>query len=324
MSETLPEGHKPDVSVIIVNFNGLRFLDNCLLSLKCAFKHYSFETIVVDNASTDGSQQFLRDRTDIRYIESKENLGFTGGNNLGVKAAQGSIILLLNNDTHIETCLDPLIDKLRDEEIGVAGCRLVYQDERIQFSVGLDHTPLRIVLSWIGFGKKYRFPSVFRLVQSDPEFYNVPHSDVDWVSGACLATRRDIWDALSGLDETFFMYCEDVDYCLRVRNFGKRVVYVPDSCVTHFEGGGKAWIGGTALNRASRSYQVFARKHYGVLSAKLLAIALGCVFMMRSCAFKGYSMINRHQETKLVLSDKSSCYATTSLLFFKQFIFGIK
>jgi GT2 family glycosyltransferase len=274
-----------DVSVIIVNYNGLRFLPECLDSLASAFKQYSFETILIDNASVDGSQEFLRGRADIHYIESAINLGFTGGNNRAAADARGRVILLLNNDTRVDGLLDPLVKQALRDDVGAVGPRLSYGDGRLQFSVGFHHSPLRIVLSWLGLERMHRLPSIFRRTQTDPGFYAGAHSDVDWVSGAVLASRKDVWRALNGLDDNFFMYCEDVDYCLRVKKKNLLVQYVPDVRVTHYEGAGKAWLGALALSRSARSYFEFTEKHFGVQSAKRMALVLGLVFFGRSIAF---------------------------------------
>ena len=297
----------PDVSVVTVNYNGLCFLENFLNSLKTAFNHYTFETIILDNASSDGSQAFLRNREDIFYIESPENLGFTGGNNRAVTKASGKVVLLLNNDTRVESCLDPLIDMALKEDVGAVGCRLIYGDGRLQFSAGLEHSPLRMVLSWFGFEKQHWFPSVFRRVQTNPAFYDVSHSEVDWVSGACLATRREVWKTLKGLDEMFFMYCEDVDYCHRVRKLNKKVVYLSNATVTHFEGAGKPWIGRMALMRTVNSYRVYFSKYYSPLAFKITQFSLSAVFFARAGAFFAKSFISNDQ-VKTISKDKFSAY----------------
>jgi GT2 family glycosyltransferase len=277
----------PDVSVIIVNYNGLRFLAECFDSLKAAFKTYRFEIVVIDNASSDGSQAFLRTRSDIHYIESDTNLGFTGGNNRAAQKARGKVLILLNNDTCVKSLLDPLVTQALLPQTGAVGSRLAYGDGRLQFSVGFHHTPLRILLSWFGFEKRHQLPTLFRRTQTEPAFYEKSHPQVDWVSGAVLATRADVWSLLKGLDDTFFMYCEDVDYCLRVRNLGLQVRYSADVHVTHYEGAGKAWIGALALSRTSRSYFEFTTKHFGLVHARWLALSLSGVFFARALAFWG-------------------------------------
>jgi len=306
-TESIPHELIPDVSVVSVNYNGLHFLENFLNSLKNAFERYTFETIIIDNASSDGSQAFLRGRNDILYIESSENLGFTGGNNRAVGKASGKVVLLLNNDTRVESCLDPLIDMALKEDVGVVGCRLIYGDGRLQFSAGLEHSPLRMVFSWLGFEKRHWLPSVFRRAQTDPAFYDVPHSEVDWVSGACLATRREVWETLNGLDEKFFMYCEDVDYCYRVRKLSKKVVYLSNATVTHFEGAGKPWIGRMALMRTVSSYKVFFSKYYSPPIFRITQILLSIVFFTRAGAFFIKSFIS-DDRTKVLDKDKFSAY----------------
>ena len=317
---------QPDVTVLIVNYNGLQFLDECLTSVKTAFKRYSHEIVLVDNASSDSSQRFLRERTDIRYIESSVNLGFTGGNNLAGRHAYGKVLLLLNNDTRIEKNLDSLIDQAMSKQIGAAGSRLIYGDGRLQFSVGFHHRPLRLVLSWLGLEKIHQLPSIFRRIQTDPSFYEKTHAAVDWVSGACLATRREIWDSLGGLDEAFFMYCEDVDYCLRVRNASYRIVYNAESLVTHYEGAGRTWIGQAALQRTARSYAIYLEKHQSNLVSRIASLGLAAVFLMRSAAFAAIkiSVKSSEKDRKQVITEKYYGYRLVAWQFTKQALFGVK
>ena len=315
----------PDISVLIVNYNGLRFLEECLASVKTAFAKYSFEIVVVDNASQDESQRFLENRSDIRYVESKANLGFTGGNNLAAQHARGHVLLLLNNDTKVNANLDPLIDKVLQDSTGAAGARLVYGDGRVQFSVGLHHHPLRLILSWMGLEKAHSLPPVFRRIESDPTFYNLTHEKVDWVSGACLATPSKLWKQLNGLDDSFFMYCEDVDYCLRVRQAGYRVAYVADTLVTHYEGAGRPWIGEAALGRTARSYGLYLHKHYSVSVAKVTSLTIAAVFFARAVAFTVVSALQRAKNKNSQTSiEKSSAYFSVSRLLAKQALHGKK
>jgi GT2 family glycosyltransferase len=305
----------PDVSILIVNFNGLQFLEECFVSIENAFARYTHEVVVVDNGSSDGSQDFLKGRTDICYIESRDNLGFTGGNNLAAHAARGQVLLLLNNDTRIDGKLDSLIDQALEPNVGATGSRLSYGDGRIQFSVGLHHSPLRLVLSWLGLERQHWLPSLFRRLETTPSFYGQSHSSVDWVSGACLATRRAIWERLGGLDDAFFMYCEDVDYCFRVKDAGFRVAFVADTLVTHYEGAGRPWIGGAALTRTARSYYHFTRKHFGMPSANAVALALAIVFGLRAFAFSLVSFTSTNGRAA-VWREKSKSYASTAMQLF--------
>jgi GT2 family glycosyltransferase len=299
----------PDVCVVIVNYNGLRFLPECLASVHLAFTRVRAEVIVIDNASTDGSQAWLRTREDIVYIESAENLGFAGGNNLAAKQARAPVLLLLNNDTRIETPLDDLVAAAGMPGTGAVGCRLVYADGRQQSSVGYEHTPARVVLSWLGLERHAWLPSCFRRVVADPRYYEQDRSDVDWVSGACFATPLVRWNELGGFDERFFMYCEDVDYCRRLRERGRAVRYLARPTVTHYEGAGRPWIGAAALQRTVSSYDLFLTKHFGAWRARAALAALASVFVLRSAAFGLKAAMGRGDGDTAVLCDKSVAYS---------------
>lgn len=286
MSDTL-------VSVIVVNYNGLPFLDGFFASMQRAFERYEHELIVVDNASTDGSVQRLRARRDIRLFALTLNTGFTGGNNIGVAQARGEVILLLNNDTKLTGPLDALIDAALDPNVGAAGCRLNYGDGRLQCSVGLEHTVPRIALSWLGLEKRSGAPSLLRKYETDPAFYARPQERVAWVSGACLATRKAVWQRVGGLDADLFMYCEDVDFCLRVRRLGMRVAYLPSPVVIHYEGGGRPWVGARALLHTVRSYYIYTAKASGAFAARALSGLLAGVFAVRWGAFSVLALVTR-------------------------------
>lgn len=302
----------PAVSVIIVNYNGLGFMEECLQSLAQAFDKYTFEIIVVDNASTDGSQQWLSERKDLVYVESKVNTGFTGGNNLGAMHATGNRLLFINNDTKVISKLDGMVDLLADQMVGLSACRLQYGDKRQQYSFGFNHSPARIALSWLGVEKWHALPSSFRRLETNPDAYLQDHADLDWVSGACFAIRRADWVAIGGFDTGFFMYCEDVDLCLRVRQRGLRVAYIANCQVIHYEGAGKAWIGHAALKRTVRSYQIFTEKHYGSMATTLLSLWLGGLFLLRSAAFGALSMMGN--DKRALRQEKAAGFLRAALL----------
>jgi len=269
------------LSIIIVNYNGRRFLDECLDSIRRLVLS-SHEVIIVDNASADGSAEYIATHfPEVHLISSAENLGFTGGNNAGARVAKGELLLLLNNDTKLLTSLDQAILAFERAELGVLGVHLFYGDGRNQASVGYQHTPIRILLSWLGLARFSRLPRMFRRTETAPEFYDHDHQQVDWVSGAFLMTRRDLWNSIGGLDERYFMYVEDADYCKQVRNAGFEVAYLPTVKVIHYEGGGKAWVGQNALTRTVNSYRIFLEKHYGPVTALITSIFLSPIMAAR-------------------------------------------
>lgn len=303
----------PLLSIIIVNFNGKRFLADCLDSI---MEHVTcvYEIILVDNASSDDSCAFMHERyPTIQLVESKVNTGFTGGNNLGVKHARGNMLLLLNNDTKLMMDIAPIISEFDDSSLGVLGCRLFYGDGRQQHSVGYDHTPMRLVLSWMGLGKFSVVSNLFRRNQMKTTAYEIPHRDVCWVSGAFMMTPRVLWEQLGGLDEGYFMYLEDVDYCRRVRSAGYRVAYSPKVEVVHYEGGGKAWLGGRALNNSMRSYIRYTDKFHGYLAALFMRLSLGAIMFCRSGVYGLIFMISGSN----IWKEKRHAYLSASMNLFK-------
>lgn len=274
------------LSILIVNYNGLRFLDECFASIR-EHVECAYEIIMVDNASIDGSAEYVKkNHPNVKLIESEENIGFSGGNNLAAKSAQGEILLLLNNDTCLLSNLNLAFSAFdHNNKLGALGCRLLYGDGRLQTSFGYEHTPIRIVLSWLSTKNSNIFPNIFhREVLAGPE-YDVSQNNVAWVSGAFLMTRRKIWEELEGLDENYFMYVEDVDYCKRVRNIGHFIGYIADIEVRHYEGAGKTWIGPLALQRTMNSYQLFTHKFYGKLPAGFVRVGMSAVMLIRAFIF---------------------------------------
>jgi N-acetylglucosaminyl-diphospho-decaprenol L-rhamnosyltransferase len=272
---------KPLLSIVIVNYNGMRFLDECIASI-AQHVHCSHEVIIVDNASADDSAQYIESTfPHAHLIKSPVNTGFTGGNNIGVRAAQGDLVLLLNNDTKLLSPIDDAVGAFDNPALGALGVHLFYGDGRNQPSVGYEHTPLRIVLSWLGLASVNALPNVFRRTETRTAFYDQPHANVAWVSGAFLLTRRSLWSTIGGLDERYFMYVEDVDYCKHVQLNGYTVAYLPTVQVCHYEGAGKAWIGQGALTRTVRSYRMYLHKHYGALVARTTGLLLAAVLALR-------------------------------------------
>ena len=298
--------NKVDLSIIIVNYNGQFFLENCLNSIKDNVE-CSYEIIIVDNNSIDKSCELIKSKfPTVKLIESKVNTGFTGGNNLGASFANGQFLLLLNNDTVIEEPIGLLLKEFTNAKVGVVGTKLIYGDGRQQFSVGYEHSPFRVLMSWLGCSR-------FKLTENMESFYTTKHEDVNWLSGAFLLTPRELWNKLDGLDESYFMYVEDVDYCKRVRLAGYRVVYLPTSLITHFEGGGKEWIGEKALVRTVKSYQIYFKKFYGSLVSSIARILLSFVFFLRSF---GYSVLSIFKPSS-VLFEKRKAYFNAAISFLK-------
>lgn len=276
----------PVLTVLIVNYNGRHLLDACLASV-AANVSVSHEVVVVDNASHDGSAEYLaRVHPHVVLVRNERNAGFAGGNNVGARHARGRLLLLLNTDTIVRGPIAPLVAMFeRDSALGALGCRLVYGDGRQQESIGYEPTLVRLPLSWLPLGPLLpRTPVARRTVPAADAVYRTGSPAVDWVSGAFLMTPRAEYARLGGLDETFFMYMEDADYCRRVRDAGMRVAYTAACETVHLEGAGRAWVGERAVLDTAASYLAYWRKHHGRAAALLLALLLAPVFALRCVA----------------------------------------
>ena len=216
---------QPSVSLIVLNWNGQPYLHGCITSL-LRQNYPEVEFIVVDNGSTDGSVAYVRGTfPGVEVIETGRNLGFSGGMNVGIAVASGDIVILLNNDIIVEAdWLIRLVECMQsDQRIGIAGSKIFFADGKtLQHAGGYLTYPLGL-------------PQHHGYREEDCGAYDTA-MDADYVTGAALAIRRSLIDAIGALDPGFFpIYYEDVDFCYRAREAGWRVVYAPESRLIHLE-----------------------------------------------------------------------------------------
>jgi len=218
-----------DYSIVIPVFNKAEFTRNCLSKLRPSLAGAGEgEVIVIDNASSDHTPEVLREFPWIRAIRNDRNLGFSGANNQGARLARGKFLVLLNNDTEpISAWLAPMLGVASDPSVGAVGARLLFADRTIQ------HAGVVVRSALFGAAGFVPYHYVFHSAQDDPEARE--RRDYQIVTGACLVTPRDLYLDLGGLDEGFWNGYEDVDYCLKVRERGLRVVYEPQAKLFHFE-----------------------------------------------------------------------------------------
>jgi len=224
-------GGQMKASVIVLAWNGREYLETCLNAV-FAQDYPDFEVIVVDNGSTDGSADFVAERfPQARLIRNERNLGFAAGNNVGLRAATGDVLVLLNQDTQVQPgWLRAMVTALADPTIGIVGCKLLYPDGTIQHA-GAYLTDVRGSPEHIG----WREPDRGQYNQS---------LDVEFVTGAALGLTRITLERIGYLDEGFApVYYEDVDWCYRAREAGLRVVYWPDAVAIHCEGSSTPQMG---------------------------------------------------------------------------------
>lgn len=258
-----------DVSIIIVSFNARAFLEQCLDSLLRHPPLCEHEIIVVDNASADGSAD-AAEAKGVRVIRSSTNRGFAAANNVGIRASHGSHLLLLNSDTLVpEGAVDTLLGILaRKPDAAVVGPRLVDASGRAELSFGRMLTPLnerrqKRLVHGVAAGDAAAVRTVEAMTMSEQR--------PDWVSGACLLVRRTDAEAVGLLDERFFMYTEDADFCAAIRARGRSVVFTPLAEITHFKGRSAATASAQTQAAYERSHLEFYKKHHPLWVPWLLA-----------------------------------------------------
>ncbi len=241
-----------DVSIIIVSYNARVDLERCLESLRASPPSASHEIIVVDNQSSDGSVEAAAKWPRVRVIETGANIGFARATNVGIRASGGANLLLLNSDTVVPPgAIDRLLAELaRDPDVAVVGPRLIDAAGRAELSYGRMIGPFNELRQKM---RSRRPALVERLTRRR-------HSP-DWVSGACLLVRRVDADSVGLLDERFFMYTEDVDFCAAIRRRGRRIVFTPDVEVVHLRGRSVAAVPAATAAAYRRSQIAFYEKH---------------------------------------------------------------
>ena len=250
------------LSIVIVSYNAGTELEECLRSLRTNPPSLPHDIVVVDNDSSDGSADGVATRwADVRLIRMGRNAGFSAANNAGIRATSGELVLLLNCDTIVPAgALDRLIARLEaTPAAAIGGPRLVDGSGAAELSFGRMISPAA-ELRQKTVGRLYSagFGPARRWVERETR----REQFVDWVSGACLLVRRTDAEAVGLLDERFFLYTEDVDFCASVRARGRRVVFTPAAEIMHRRGRSRASAPRSATAAYRRSHIAFYEKHH--------------------------------------------------------------
>jgi len=253
---------RPKLSIVIVSFNTREDLERCIASLMAHPPSIPYEVIVVDNASSDGSVEAVRRRWPaLRVIVQAQNAGFAVANNVGIRASSGSMVLLLNSDCLVPAgAIDGLAERLRAQpEAAVAGPRLVDAIGRTELSFG------RMISPWAELRQKAIGKAYDRDLAQAVRWLKAETSAerfVDWVSGAALLVYRADAEAAGLLDERYFLYTEDVDFCAAVRARGRKILFTPAVTITHLRGRSRATAPGAMHAAYRRSHLAFYEKHH--------------------------------------------------------------
>jgi len=258
----------PTATVILLNYNTGDLTVQCLERISTDLEAAGWEIIVVDNGSSDHSAETIRARfPHWPVLTTPHNLGFAGGNNLGLRQARGEALILLNSDVIVSAAaLVKLVEHLqaRPDAGAISPGLRTATGEPQTFAFG-DEPTLGYLIER-GLRAILRLPAMHDWAVKEP-------LEAQWVSGACLCVRRAVIQQVGLLDERFFLYFEDIDWCLRMRRAGWRVYYDPTVTATHL--GGAAQPQRRLANRIYYdSLMKFYAKHYGPLDSALLRLAL--------------------------------------------------
>ncbi len=301
----------PKVSIIVLNWNNYKDTKKCLISFK-KIDYPNYDVIVVDNGSVDGSGKKLKEIfPSYSFILNKENLGYTGGNNLGIKRAidEGAdYVLMLNNDTKVinPNFLYKIVGQMSEElSVGIIGPKVFDSDRIVQETILFAPTLLNLI-------RESLFFKIHRKIKKN---YNVAQC-VEVVSGVCWLIRREVIKTIGLLDEDYFMYVEEQDYCYRAEKAGWKIMYYPVESVIHYkepEDGNKPRTYRQYIY-TRRNTVLFIRKHFGFLQALVLAI----LFFISNIIKVVFSKFTRKEEEFYTLSLLSKIFSEIKYVLFTE------
>ena len=275
-----------DLSISIVNFNTKEPLKKCLESIKNNIQGISYEVIVVDNASSDGSAEMVKQGfPHIKLIANSQNRGATVAKNQSFKIAQGRFILIADSDIEIlPGAVSSMVDFMdKTPQAGIVGPRVLFADLSPQHSCNKGFPNLfNAFINNIFFlaHLRYRFYRTTigkRYVKSR---YNRVE-EFAWLGGMCLLVRNTIVQQLGGMDENFFIYYDDTEFCLRVKKAGYKIYYLPQAAVIHYWGAGVGKFSAFLFPKIFESELYFFRKHHGRFQKKVCAFFIQLSMLLR-------------------------------------------
>jgi len=296
-----------DLSIIIVNWNTKDLLRQCLHSLYNETQKISFEVFVVDNASTDGSLEMLEQEfPKVNLIRNIENLGFAKANNQAIRHSKGRYILLLNPDTLI---LDNALAKMVNfmdvhPKLGAVGCKILKIDGTVDFRCARRFPTLATeFFEKTGLSKKF---SNNRLFGSYLISYwgHGDSREVNLLTGACMMIRREAIEQVGLLDEDFFMYGEDVEWCYRIQKAGWKVFYYSDAEIIHLGGQSSESVKVEMSIEALKSMNLFFKKRYGPIYAWTHRSLILLITLAKELLFLGAFLATRNAKRRSLYRGK--------------------
>jgi GT2 family glycosyltransferase len=269
-----------DMAIVIVNHNTREQLAECLDTIRDDARS---DVIVVDNASSDGSVEMLRSRFPwVTLIANETNSGYGAGANKGIARSQHKYVLVLNSDTRLKPDAFESLSRYLDDhpQVGIVGPRLINEDGSLQVSSYHSPTPAFVFLEESGMSRWIRRVPVLRNHYLRTWSHNRARS-VPWVLGAALAIRRTAFDEMGGFDESFFMYYEEADLCLRLRAGGWQIHFAPVTTITHVGGASSGQRRADMLVQLYTSIRQFYRLHYSQFQLNMLNLVVKFIMLGR-------------------------------------------
>jgi hypothetical protein len=296
-------GLEIDVSVIIVNWNTRQILSECLASLEMCGTDCRVEIIVVDNGSEDGSVEAVKDRfRGVKVIENGTNLGFAKANNIGIRQASGRYLCLMNSDIKVHKgCIDALVRYMdANHGIGMVGPRILNTDLTVQNSCRRFPSLWTNLVVSISLDKLFPESRVF-YGEHMSYFSHEQILDTDYIAGCFMLVRRETIDQVGLMDERYFIYQEEVDWCKRIWDGGWKVTFFPGAEAVHHHGASSSRDPFRFELERQRSVLFYWKKHYGYIERCLLFCILALRFVLRLSV--GYLLIlirhGRRDEVKV-------------------------
>lgn len=268
---------RPDVSIVIVNWNTRAYLLDCIASLKATTEHATLELVVVDNGSHDGSVEAVRAaHPDAVVLENGANLGFAKANNVGFRVATGRYVCLVNTDViALAGVIDTMVDHLdRQPDVGALGPRTVTREGALRQNCRRFPSLANAAGDYLML--KRLLPGRFAGRTLPADTYRRTH-DAEVLSGCFLMVRREVLDQVGPLDEVFFFYGEDTDWCRRIHDAGWRLVYLADAEAVHFGGGSSGDRPEAYYLTMEKADLTYWRKHHGP-AARAAYVAMKTVY----------------------------------------------
>lgn len=261
-----------DLSVVIVNYQTFELTKNTIDSIFRYEYPFSYEILVVDNASADDSLAMLQDyfKDKVTFIASKENNGFAAGNNQALEIARGKYVLLLNSDTLVwENTLESIYNYMEiHTDVGAAGCRVLLENGELDKACKRSFPNVKN-----SFFRLFHIPTASK--DNNYNLDDLPDDgiyEIDCLTGAFMFMRAEALDEVGFLDETFFMYGEDIDLCYRIKEAGWKIVYYGESRITHLKGASSKKQKNKLIYEFYRAMYIYYKKHHADESSVIINI----------------------------------------------------